>query len=156
MQRYKNVQASFYSEFFTSRYPYVKCKYHIVWTIDICSFRRTPRYCTWYLYHFRTLNKWNWQKNMDHLIHQILIGEKYPYSLSVHMHNFVDLFYAYCMPLKSISTRKPCLLSSLPRPPPSPCLPTLNFPTLYNCISLLMKIQHCCQDPARISAQLIQ
>ncbi len=71
MQRYKNVHASFYSEFFTSRYPYVQCKYHIVWTIDIYSFRRTPRYCTWYLYHFRTLNKWNWQKNMDHLIRYI-------------------------------------------------------------------------------------
>jgi hypothetical protein len=38
------------------------------------------------------------------------------------MHNFVDLFYAYCMLLKSINTRKTCLLSSLPRPPPLFCL----------------------------------
>jgi hypothetical protein len=115
MQRYKYVQASFYSDFFTSRYPYVQCKYHIKWTIDIYLFRRTPRYCTWYLYHFRNLNKWNWQKNMDHLIRYISeknINTLSPYCKSEHMHNFVDLFYAYCMPLKSISTRKTCILSS--------------------------------------------
>ncbi len=46
------------------------------------------------------------------------------------MHNFVDLLYAYCMPLKSISTRKTCLLLSIPvsTPPPLFAYLTLHLP----------------------------
>ncbi len=157
MQRYKNVQTSFFCEFFTSRYPYVPCKYHIVWTIDIYSFRRTPRYCTWYLYHFRNLNKWNWQKNMDHL----KTSDTYQKKISIL--SLLIVSPCTCTILLIYSTHIACFLNlSIPGKhvsyplfhAPPPFLPNFTFPSQY--ISLSLKIQHDCQDPARISAQLIQ